>query len=243
MDENAARQLIALNNEFYRVNAASFSATRKTAWRGWGRVMDDLAAPPHAVLDVACGNMRFKRYLDERLDNDSFEYRALDSCSAFEASAPDVPFVEIDILEALLKGESVAASVGRQYDLVACFGFMHHVPGADLRFALMDDLVKLAAKNATVAVSFWQFARDPLFAAKARKASEAEGDRGYALEEGDYLIGWDGGSSTLRYCHSFSDSEIDALADLCKSRAVVVDRFRSDGRTGEMNGYLVLRRR
>lgn len=70
MNQEVARKLCALNNEFYRVQAASFSDSRHAGWPGWQQVLA-LAAPAfeHSakVIDMACGNLRFEKYLAARL--------------------------------------------------------------------------------------------------------------------------------------------------------------------------------
>ena len=63
-----------------------------------------------------------------------------------------------------------------------------------------------------------------------------------SLDEGDFLLGWNGQSHTFRYCHSFSEEEIDTLVGRISPRANEIARFRADGRTHEMNTYLVLQR-
>lgn len=244
MDKDTARRLVQLNNDFYRENAASFSATRASAWPGWERVLASLPAAPRSVLDVACGNLRFKHFLDKRFDSLSPEYHAVDSCSAFATGSEGVELHQVDILGLLLDDRSFPEALGIvPCELTACFGFLHHVPGAGLRRAVLDGLLDLTVPGGTVAVSFWQFARDPQAARKAAVTTEAARAWADRLEDGDFLLGWQDVPGALRYCHSFTDDEVSALADGCGKRASVVDRFRADGRTGEMNGYLVLRRR
>ncbi len=55
-------------------------------------------------------------------------------------------------------------------DLVACFGFMHHVPGIDLRLGLARALARRLAPGGLLACSFWRFMDDPHLAAKRRCA-------------------------------------------------------------------------
>lgn len=43
MDTTTAQALIALNNRFYRDNAASFSATRSAPWEGWKQARKHIA--------------------------------------------------------------------------------------------------------------------------------------------------------------------------------------------------------
>ncbi|MDR3136291.1 MAG: class I SAM-dependent methyltransferase [Coriobacteriales bacterium] len=60
-------------------------------------------------------------------------------------------------------------------------------------------------------------------------------------EAGDYLLGWDNIPGAYRYCHSFSQVEIDWLSSSVAKKASVVARFKADGRSGDLNTYLILR--
>ena len=60
------------------------------------------------------------------------------------------------------------------------------------------------------------------------------------LDAGDRLLGWRDEPGAYRYCHSFTDGEIDALAASVGHAVTEVARFRADGRDGALNSYLVL---
>ena len=62
------------------------------------------------------------------------------------------------------------------------------------------------------------------------------------LGTGDYLLGWQGSPGAWRYCHSFDDAEVDELLSDLGGVARPVARFASDGRSGDLNAYVVLRR-
>ena len=112
-----------------------------------------------------------------------------------------------------------------------------------LRVELMRQLVESVRSGGVVALSFWQFARDERMAEKARRATErGKRELGMELEANDYLIGWNDIEGVYRYCHSFTDDEVEELVRSISGEAELVDRFRADGRTGELNGYAVLRR-
>ena len=96
-------------------------------------------------------------------------------------------------------------------------------------------------------ISFWRFMDDEGMAAKAHKTHEEalaycsqELNSAQQFNEGDYLLGWRNTPGAYRYCHSFSDEEIDFLAASVADRAECSARFRADGRTGSLNEYLVL---
>ena len=63
-----------------------------------------------------------------------------------------------------------------------------------------------------------------------------------ALEPGDHLLGWQDGTS-LRYCHHFEEREIDQLIEALPAGTVrPFERYSADGRAGNLNRYVLLRR-
>lgn len=256
MDEQAARSLIALNRRFYDLYAESFSATREAPWPGWLRVLDEAleqdvirrdANKPVRILDVAAGNLRFERFLADKVPDMPLEFTALDSCAALaDSAAPvaNVDFAQVDILAELLAGRGLPVT-DASFDLVVCFGFMHHVPGEALREALMRELARAVRPHGIVAVSFWQFMDEPRLAAKAREAdvraaSLLEPELLDALDPNDHFLGWQDDPEALRYCHHFSEPEIDRLAAGPPLDARELVRFHADGRSGHTNRYLLL---
>ena len=86
-----------------------------------------------------------------------------------------------------------------------------------------------------MAVSFWQFLRDPRIRAKVRSFEGAD--------EGDYLLGWQERTDVARYCHHFDEAEIDKLVYGVSDLAQEACRYSADGRNGDLNRYVILRRR
>lgn len=250
MDAQLARELIACNNEFYRHHAASFSATRQAPWQGWTRVVEAawaLTEPSDTlrVLDVACGNLRFERFLAEQMPATELSCLAVDDTPELADDASAIRGVRtrtVDVLEALLDGRDPLDGAGT-FDLTACFGFLHHVPGGNLRRALLDTLVRHTCADGIIALSLWQFMDDPRLARKARAAEEAMREQGFpvdALDADDHFLGWQDSIQPVRYCHHFSEAEIDALsARLSQCGAREIDRFSADGRSGTLNRYLI----
>lgn len=265
MDASIARQLIDLNTRFYRANAASFSATREAPWDGWRRIAAHAAAcvdalapgKPLKVLDLACGNMRLERFLAEELPGAPLEFHAVDNCGELAAGTPlpaGVVYHNVNILGALLDAASGGSQESPLNELPACaftccFGFMHHVPRLELRVAVLRELVRHTAPGGIIAVSFWQFMHDERLASKAHEAEEAAREHGLlesavldALEPGDHLLGWQDGTS-LRYCHHFEEREIDQLIEALPADTVrPFERYSADGRAGNLNRYVLLRR-
>ncbi len=313
--------LSRITTRFYAENAESFSATRSRPWDGWAELANFLrtrgwgencACPPAAnfrlrsVLDIACGNMRFERFLSDAFSDERLAFTCVDNCGGLSAHAHrqdrerlelHVRFIEADIIESLISDmtalsgsalalhdfesssvsgdtlhsrENTAEAVSRshaqtepqslaetplseKFDLVVSFGFMHHIPGSGLRAKALDKMLQLAKPGAIVAISLWRFADDPRFLEKARKehaaslaSLAAKPNRAPLLdldfERGDYMLGWNHESGAFRYCHSFNDAEIDELVSAAFHSARLVHRFRSDGRTGNSNDYLLFER-
>ncbi|MDO4400386.1 MAG: class I SAM-dependent methyltransferase [Coriobacteriia bacterium] len=255
MDNETVRILNQATAAFYRRNAESFSLTRHGAWAGWVRALDALpesffsAGGPVSVLDVACGNLRFERFLRERYPDCAFRVHAVDSCAPLVGECPaDVRFRELDVLGALAGDAPGDAIEAPPCSLVVCFGFLHHVPAAQNRVRLLRELADKTAPDGYAIVSFWQFANSGELLRKARE-SHARGLAALApcgldasqLEEGDYLLGWQDTCDTFRYCHAFAPGEALELARQAGLADRVVASYEADGRTGNLNAYLVIR--
>lgn len=257
MEDQLFHRLCALNTRFYRQTAASFSSTRRSAWQGWERIAEIIEArllrrresdPAEtlSVIDLACGNMRFESFLEQRLPNSPFSFIAVDNCDSFPCTPVASPceFARADLTEWLHGEDGAGLPCLPPADLAVCFGFMHHIPGRKARATLLRRMAKLLAPGGIGAVSLWDFAQDPQMAAKAHGATA------YArellglpdLEEGDYILGWQNDEDAFRYCHSFSPAETDELVRTLGPHTRLLERFQSDGRTGALNTYLVFER-
>ncbi len=176
-----------------------------------------------------------------------------------------VNFQALDINACLAQGVSIAEAIVscaanssaaalehtacfKGFDAVFCLALMHHIPLFEWRIELLKAALDLAAPTAEFAVSFWQFEKSTKLLAKAQAATE------YARQNdiirlnrgsGDYVMGWQDDLSHLRYCHSFSDAEIDEIIEVlqaCSPDIYVADRYSSDGRSGDLNCYVVFGR-
>ena len=313
MDSATANILNTTTQAFYAAQAQSFSATRQVGWQGWQRVLahmnwcdvDSVRAQgdlsdvhfldkhKKCVLDVACGNLRFKRYLEQEFTQLSWDYHAVDSCDALVEHVDGVAYTQRDIVSLLVARTFPGAGTGKEAavsgssgadrnagggadvraiegtgansaarentngsaellplvnaDLCVCFGFFHHVPGMQARKNLLDALLRATRSGGIVALSLWRFMDDAGLAQKARvshaAAHEHFSEQGIFLnlDKGDYLLGWQKESNVFRYCHYFSDTDINELIESASACATLVDRFRADGRTGTLNEYLVFR--
>lgn len=257
-EEVLALRLCALTGEFYRANAESFSQTRQSPWQGWVRlleVMDARAAERELlrVLDVACGNLRFERYLADALPGRVLSGYAVDNCDplveAGERNESDalsrMSFQNLDAIERLSAGclREALEAPDASCDLAVSFGFMHHVPLERWRVELLRALVAKVRSGGFVAVSFWRFLNSDKLAGKAKETtSRARAELGIPeLPPNDYLLGWQDTQGLYRYCHHFDEPEIERLLAMMADSADLVSRFEADGKTGNLNEYVVLR--
>lgn len=246
MNKKTAHILSQMNTRFYQRVHASFSETRGTSWQGWDGVIEALGDRSFSsVLDVACGNLRFERHLRDAYPGRDLALYAVDNCDELLVDVPGVRYQHLDLVEALIEGNSLRDSLEcPPCDLVVSFGFMHHVPSYEARAALMRALVAQTRAGGFMAVSFWRFLDDPRLARKAHSLREcvlAEwGIDLSELEEGDCFLGWKSEGDAYRYCHHFTEEEIDALLREIPEDTQVVARFRADGQSGTLNEYVVL---
>ncbi len=248
MDRASIAFLRDLNNRFYEGCAQSFSATRSLPWEGWLRCAGHApASRPLRVLDVACGNMRFEAFLEKEFgDRAPLEFYAVDDCDALAPLREGGAFQKLDIVGLLCDGTSVASSIDSpNCDFVGCFGFMHHIPSFDFRERLLKALIDKAASGGVVCVSFWRFMSDARIASRASRDLSDFGVQGSpALEENDFFLGWKNEPGLARYCHHFDEEEVNRLIEAAcsDSRATLADEFFADGKSGELNHYVVLKK-
>ena len=253
---STAERLTCITSEFYSQQAQSFSATRQMPWQGWQKCLEImpqlLAGEKPSVLDVGCGNLRFARFLCDEAGIVPAKYFAVDNCKPLVESGEagthvfELEFIELDVIKSLLDNTLSSELTVPACDLVAAFGFLHHVPGADKRLQLLRTLLEKAKPGGFVCVSFWQFMNSQKLAAKAQETT-AQGLRALGidaseLEEHDYLIGWQDKANTWRYCHHFSQKELDELLASLGSDVHVCAQFSADGKDNNLNRYVILQR-
>jgi hypothetical protein len=128
-------------------------------------------------------------------------------------------------------------------DFSVCFGFMHHVPMQKYRKKLLHALINQTRSGGYLVVTFWQFLNSVAIASKAQATTQRAlvKLRLEELEKNDYILDWQDNPDAWRYCHNFSEEEIEELLESVSSKAKVFSQFSADGRTGNLNRYVVLR--
>ena len=203
-----------------------------------------------AVFDLACGNLRFERFLlgetnaGTWVPEQRFRFYTVDNNASLLPVEPATTHQNLDVMEVLLReGRLTGAFTAPACDLAVCFGFLHHVPLPEWRLEVLRGLLSQTTSGGVMVVSLWQFLKDGGLALRA-EASHRQALCELSLPnlgEGDYLLGWQEAAGAYRYCHSFSDAEVKWLAASVEGRAELVADYQSDGRTGDLNRYLIWR--
>ena len=267
MKASTVAALNRINRRFYDRYSDPFSATRSRPWSGWNRAIapflaqNPLGSPTGAapaILDVGCGNGRFAVFLNSTSEGPYWYLGLDDSVEMLELARQRLR--SMGSLEVHFERHDVSGTEGdldlggRQFDLVVVVGVMHHIPGFRHRRDLLESLAGSLAQGGTMILSFWQFGKEERFRRRVlnwsdfNAASSEMVDEGN-LERGDYLLAWGNnegveskGEDSLgpcRYCHYADADEIARLTGALELRTV--DRFAADGRTGDLNLYMVLR--
>lgn len=259
MDMGTAEKLVRATNDFYAAQCESFSQTRQAPWKGWSGLLPyvakmaeplDASGHPLNVLDLGCGNLRFERFLADALPKTKIAAYAFDSCKPLADLGSDAfkgHFKQLNIIDALKDGALPGTlDACPKCDLGVAFGFMHHVPLPEWRTELLLALLRATATGGLICASFWQPGNSQKLLAKLEDVTPRGCDAlGIELSgnAGDYLLDWQKDESAFRYVHDFSDEEIEALTEeACKAGATLVKAYSADGRTGDLNRYVILQR-
>lgn len=223
------------------------------------------------LLDVALGNARFEHALMTQFPHVNWKFYGVDACDDLLTSAFEVPvdYMSRDVCELLYAHLEHDVRFSRdvplkpdtqpeldvverlhlhavQVDYAVSFGFMHHIASFEARALFLQILCTCVKPGGAVCVSLWQFMKSPRLSEQALRftpaACEQYGIAQKHLEQGDYFLSWQNDSQSFRYCHSFSDSEIQRLVECVKPYAQLECMFCADGKEGNLNCYLVLRR-
>ncbi len=268
MTDEVIRRLNTLNRDFYRKISGSFSDSRQAPWLGWEKMLpylekvglvpsDNVESNDTSsniqnrgllnVLDIGCGNGRFGRFLNQKLPGMKIDYLGVDSSVELlnDAAAESAhwsgaaTFQEADIVENLLSGK-LLNELGRQFDLIALFGVLHHIPSFELRKKLLVEISNFLKPGGMCCLSAWQFKTDERLMQRSIEPSGL-GFQQDDLEENDHFLTWERGDQAVRYCHEVSQSELNQLVDQTSLHQAVT--FREDGRNHRSNLYGILEKK
>ncbi len=233
MRTSTAQQLLRLNREFYDTFAADFSASRSRLQPG---IMRALAAlrPYNSLLDVGCGDGRV--LAARQLHTPTSHYLGVDFSRQLLRKTPTSP--SCDFIYANLASRGWASGLPSSFEASVCFSVLHHIPGKRRRLRLLREIITALQPGARCALSVWQFLELPRLRRKIVPWDQV-GLTQNAVDTGDFLLDWRRGGNGLRYVHHFELAELNAL---CVHAGFHVDKsFRSDGESGALGLYLLLR--
>lgn len=265
----------ALASEFSHTRQAHWYG-----WNELKPFLTHMKHSPLHVCDVACGNARFSQFLAHiTRDNPEFSYTYTgidretfplsEEVRTAEHKALSYHTARIDFAELLCNdAQSLSSQLKNLYalithandlnatelpeafDLVACFGFLHHVPGYDLRVAFLTELAQLLAPQGLLCISLWAFMDDARLARKAESTTqlfqEKEPELAGSFEKHDYMLGWRN-APYVRFCHHFDQQErmhlIDELITKSSVPLILESMWSSELRENvPLNHYLLFRR-
>jgi tRNA (uracil-5-)-methyltransferase TRM9 len=252
MDQTSIAELNHYNHEFYSVHAKSFSKTRAYPWQGWNSLLPILQEnylasqieypkTAHKILDIGCGNGRFLQFFIEHFSKTHCEYAGVDLSETLLQVADAVPLpasfqktlYKLDLVETL---QSTTASTLKKselnnYNLVAIFGVLHHIPTLELRKKMLSWAFAQIAPGGLLVMTFWQFALT-----NSTKKIPVQTDD---FSENDHLLPWKS-EEKQRYAHHFSEEEIAELI-ISLPQATVLSQFNADGKQ-KLNRYVILKK-
>jgi SAM-dependent methyltransferase len=209
------RDWAAVNRTFYDTFAGEFSRSREAINPGIVRALGGLDLS--AVLDVGCGDGRVSKALPE-----TCRYVGLDfSANLIGRSAgPTATF-------ALANMASPLPVASAAFPTVVCFAALHHLTN---RLPLMQNLARILRPSGQAVVSVWQITHSK----RMRKKIVED------LGNDDYVLDWDRGGQGRRFVHEVHEPEMEQLA--IDAGLTITELFRSDGKSGDLGLYAVMRR-
>lgn len=243
MNQKIFNKIVKLNNDFYSTIESDFDKTRLSQWNGWNRVgeiiFENLKDQKSiSILDVACGNGRFIKTLSHVEEGLLlFKYLGIDSNEFLLSKAKDlknehIQFMKLDVINDLEKLSF------ETFDVVVAFGITHHIPSYGFRKKWFSQLANLVSKNGLLIFTIWNYKNDSRFQnVECKKINSDE------LERGDYFIGWNNKVDVCRYYHQYDAQELKAIDDKLKDLGLeLIETFKSDGKSNDLNKYRIYRR-
>ena len=211
-----------LNSKFYALHADSFDRSREFYWEGFNDALEFIGNNSK-ILDLGCGNARFFKFLKENEVN--VNYLGVDNNPNFieknKENYPKAKFKNLDVITSLNQIQDT-------FDVIVVFGVTHHIPSKEYRKMWFEQAIKLVEKGGYIVISFWNF--------DIKKEDKSFKTEFYNKEVSDYFLGWKRDFSEHRYCHRYSEAEIDEIKKLFENFELIKDFNKEDNR------YLIFHR-
>lgn len=240
MSPQTIKVLNHLNEQFYTQNAASFSASRQSPWKGWSQLVPYFPREAFDLLDVGCGNGRFERFLLQHTLALS-SYTGLDASPVLLKIAREhvstLPHISTYKPLDLTLPKSWPP-ISRGFDVVVMLAVLHHIPSRTLRLELVEHMASLLRPKGVLIISLWHYESDARFQRKIIPWDQVPEIPHSELEAGDYVLSWNNDFTIMRYVHVFSELEVQEVVS--SSGLHQIKAFWADGQNQGLNQYLVL---
>lgn len=252
MHKETIDQLNQLNNDFYNTVADSFNTSRNYYWSGWKKIGEEIKKQfgnkKIKVLDIGCGNGRFAQFLDE--SGVDFAYTGLDSSKkllkwALEQVSLEqkTDFNHFDLIKSLQNNTFSQFLDNEKFDVIVCFGVLHHIPSFELRKKLFETINNdLLNNDGLFVITAWLFLDNPKLKERTleMKAIKELGIESEDLEINDYLLDWQRGEQAIRYCHYADNAEVNELTK--ETHLKLISSYKADSKTNNLNQYYLFKR-
>lgn len=156
-DSNAISDIVKKNILFYKSVQKEFDQSRKYPWTGFLQVLNIVKknfSKKIYILDIACGNGRFLKYICQGMKRLPFSYLGIDTndyflAKASQTNAKNATLKNIDAVSNLTK-------IKRKFNVVVAFGFTHHIPKEFFFNKWLYDVSGLVKNNGLLVLSFWR---------------------------------------------------------------------------------------
>jgi tRNA (uracil-5-)-methyltransferase TRM9 len=242
------QKLLDINGQFYQSFGAAFAETRQRIQPGVQRIVEQRIQNGD-WLDIGCGNGVLGQRLAQRglqgsyLGLDFSEPLLAEATEGISKLDPHPDFVPGYRQVNLLDDKWADAAGDQLFDGILAFAVLHHIPGADCRERLIQQISSLLKPGGVFIHSEWQFQNSPKLMTRVQPWQLA-GLSEDEVEEGDTLLDWRHQSASsgaaepgLRYVHLFTRVELDELAQAAGFK--LIEEFDSDGATGNLGLYQV----
>lgn len=254
MNQSDIKKINQITTNFYSVLSTEFSNSRNYYWQGWSKLLPildiffinkSLDNKIFKIADIGCGNLRFEDFLNKSF-NFTFRIDAYDNNLSMQDKymCNNIDLYELDIVNSLISNKFYLNN--KNYDLICLFGFIHHVPSYSLRLKFIKILVEYMNKNSLLIISFWQFMNSKRIGKNAKLSNYKffENYKDVNIEKNDFFLTWKNNFNLFRYCHHFSDKEINNIIDDIKKdyEIQIVKIFNEDGGDELLNKYVIIKK-